>query len=274
MKSYFLPTMAAVLLVSSCSVQRFAFTENVNVSREGKEMSLSFDGDEEFCFDIPGEYAYFSTISPESVIMFSKEMTEADLQKYNNEDTGHGSISNSDYEAWEEQWQKLARKYIRSDAEAIFTMPGKVTAFIADEIALEKMTPQPELIVFPPNYSELSWNYENFKDISVYERHITLSPLPDASKRYVYRNLIFDKKAGVAVVIDTFYTGEGQMIYLMYPIDGKKAHWIRDRYIHNPGEGLKWNPLVDLLMTTQYIRYYCDRMTWSIGSAFHPYVQH
>ena len=261
----------------SCSPLRYSQT--VNVSRDGLLVSCDLPTIGKTTFPLIMNIDERWSITPaDKYAVFTQEMDADTLEKYNIEAKRREMhwLEKEDYDKWITICKNGMTRHMRTNAEVLFTIPGRVMAFIADSIAFTEIKPQPSMLVAstffasPYPYWSNDSRMSTYEDITVpliYERNITShqgSKLPHSYRTLEYKGTGQNK---VLYVIDLFYLFEGKMIYLEYPILGiANPANINNQVSFGKSKFQTFN-LDNWLVSAQYINDYCDHLTANIYHA-------
>jgi len=262
-------------MCASCGVVQYVDKEEVKTEQIVRYISC----------DVDGKWLYFpiyntgnALVPFASYIVFWEEMTEDDLSSYYKKEKPRNpvEVSEADLNKWNRLCDKVALRFMGRGIEKVFTIPGIISAYISDSVSVAHKRPKSDLFVycFPETQRvikeevpcrDIFIEYGDMDNDLSYERLITNKKNHGG---VVYRAV---RSAGrYVVVIDDLYLDNGKMLRLVYPLDGQ-IHYTGTSetgfkylfsYSFNPyWKGKNW------LMISQYIRQYCDQMTFEIYRA-------
>jgi len=276
----FLLSAAILPLAVSCGTAGHATFSDAKVEQVAKFISCDIDG-ERLLFPI-------SNSGPDALSfadwpVFSKDMDEEDLAAYNGEAKRKGMprVDMEGLDKWNKLCDRKVNKSIARRAQKLFTIPGLMTAYVADSIGLDALRPKPQLFIHYFGASQdvlkeargaedIILEYEDYTKPLIRER---LTDDGETNVHLAYRSV--KKASKVYAVTDVVYLDGGKMLYLLYLIDDGRSHYTR-----NTRSGVRelaydfrsvrvfaeWD-IGNWQLVSQYIRQYCDHMTFSICHA-------
>lgn len=234
-----LPALMPVMFVFSCSPVSYMTDTGSEVECNGRMVYCDIEG-KQFTFPLDEEY-------PVQVPGMSGE-------------------AQGEYLKWNRRAEYYASRYAPQSDYILFTVPGVVVACVEDSAGRDDIVPQIDMMVrgyVDPSFNDLVGRDTTYWAYGPRAAWKSREPGEGIKGRSIDR----DARTRSGILVDHVLLGNGRMLALIYPIDGK------EHYRTGPDGKLEykfggyselWDPDVDKLMSYKYVRKKCDEVTFKI----------
>lgn len=237
-----LPALLPMMLTFSCSPVGYMASTGSKVECNGRMVYCDIEG-KQFTFPLDEEY-------PMLVSGMSYEIQ-------------------AEYSKWNGRAEYYASKYAPQSDYILFTVPGLVVACVEDSAGRDEIIPQIDMMVdgdLNPYFDDMAGGDTTYWAYGLGAAWISREPSTGVKGRSIDR----DVRTGSDIMVDHVLLGNGRMLALIYPIDGKE-HYRREadgKYEYSyAGYSTLWDAKKDKLMSYKYIRRKCDVLTFKIVQA-------